>query len=611
MDTLTPGAQQKKDAAQAEKTTMATLLFEGLGNIRQDDQATTSSSRLLFEGMNIKMSPAEEQHKTQEPKRRPPLPQKIAEPQPIPETDAEVLRLLEITPERSREIAAMPQDITLETGEVVKNPEWLASRRPNGIPRFTGSVFGELLGYSPYKKQDAGLNDLINPTFTGNAFTKWGFEHEDIACDKFEEWLAREYPSHESQVNHFGLLIDAEFPFLAYSPDGDVTMTSADGVVSHALLEIKCPGSPAKRFLKKSNEPIYGMHDWPNGQRGPAPINYWFQCQLGCRIFKRDYAFFVIWIPSMIQVFRIDYDESYFLRKSLPSARDVFFNKFLPKLRDDSRSKIAARQLWDSVFVQPKAMPQKLLSTWNASLETWKDGGKLIALKDTGGTHFKNKLLSPTTFSYAIPKNAPILQDLQADAGRSKKMHLVRLYKTTCAADHYLGEWLVQDVVPSSTGTSTFDVILWRNSKQTEVHEDAAVNVYRSISETHHHQLLNKILKPVGFDVFYEPEQLVAPVHRAVVIGGRDVDWAGTSYSIDFVAINYYTGRRYCFESKASEDGFDKEALEKARFLRCAGNLVFVIIGKEPKIFSLGKSNADEKWMTFEEFARVFAKANT
>jgi len=80
-------------------------------------------------------------------------------------------------------------------------------------------------------------------------------------------------------VTHYGLLIDSEYPFLAYSPDGDVTMTTADGVASHALLEIKCPGS--KRFREASDEPMYGLHRWPNAtKKDPRRASIGFNASL-------------------------------------------------------------------------------------------------------------------------------------------------------------------------------------------------------------------------------------------------------------------------------------------------------------------------------------------
>jgi len=87
----------------------------------------------------------------------------------------------------------------------------------------------------------------------------------------------------------------------------------------------------------------------------------------------------------MIQVVRIDFDEDYFLKETLPKARALYFEKFLPKLRDDAQKKLAARGLWDSVFVEPGDMPPKLLENWYAVLETWDDGGKMLGLKDTSG----------------------------------------------------------------------------------------------------------------------------------------------------------------------------------------------------------------------------------
>ena len=168
-----------------------------------------------------------------------------------------------------------------------------------------------------------------------------------------------------------------------------------------------------------------------------------------------------------------------------------------------------------------------------------------------------------------IPGVCPLLRDLQDDAHREKKKHLVRLYKTTSKANHYLGEWLIQKAHFTSSGT--YDVVLWRNTEQTkDVHK---LVVYRSSSEREHHNILQKVLEPLGFDVYHEPEVASCPTKRPIVARGVLADWVGAKYTVHFVAINFATGRRYCFESKASVDGFDKEALKKTRFLRRVGGI--------------------------------------
>ena len=192
----------------------------------------------------------------------------------IPEKKEEIENLLKVTDEEATRIS------NLEQGTA----EWLNSRRPNGIGRLTGSVFSGILGFSPYQSQLKSLKELIFPTFKGNFLTKWGSDHEDFACEQFQIWLEEKNPSKTVKVNHFGLLINSQEPFLAYSPDGDVKIFDEDGILEEeSLLEIKCPGSQ-KYKNKTGSEPIYGVHDWPNGQSGPVPINYWFQIQLGCYV---------------------------------------------------------------------------------------------------------------------------------------------------------------------------------------------------------------------------------------------------------------------------------------------------------------------------------------
>ncbi len=248
---------------------------------------------------------------------------------PLPE-DEEIAKALDVSPEEAKRIAHLPQDIIVN-GTARKNPEWLNSRRPLGIARFTGSIFGALMGYSPYTKPEKAIDELIESNFRGNFFTRWGQDHEDIACDAFSDIMKEEMPENEIKINHYGLIIDPVNPFLAYSPDGEVEIKAPDGTVTKYLLEIKCPG--AKRKYPRQDEPLYGLNDWPNGKSGPCPTHYWFQIQLGCYIMNLTMCYFVIWTPQQCQVHKIYYDKQFMECTCIPKAKEMYWKDFIPTLR--------------------------------------------------------------------------------------------------------------------------------------------------------------------------------------------------------------------------------------------------------------------------------------
>ena len=115
---------------------------------------------MSFIGVSIKL---EENETHQAPKKfkqineRPPVfkNRKISCIVPLPVEQKDLEELLEVTPERAVYISNLQQG----------TQEWLDSRRPNGIGRFTGSQLGGLLGYSPYQSVKKSISELIHPTF--------------------------------------------------------------------------------------------------------------------------------------------------------------------------------------------------------------------------------------------------------------------------------------------------------------------------------------------------------------------------------------------------------------------------------------------------------------
>ena len=76
-----------------------------------------------------------------------------------------------------------------------------------------------------------------------------------------------------------------------------------------------------------------------------------------------------------------------------------------------------------------------------------------------------------------------------------------RLYKTTYAKDHYLGEWLLND--------SKIKLELFRSQKQSKIHEEV-VDVFRSKSESNHELVLQELFP--GFKIIHDTLDMYLPL---------------------------------------------------------------------------------------------------
>jgi putative phage-type endonuclease len=546
-------------------------------------------------------------------------------------SDADVERLLSVTESEAHRIAHLPQDVTLADGTVVKNPEWLAARRPHGIARFTGSALAALIGYNPYSTAKKAVGELINPTFSGNAFTKWGSEHEDHACDKFVEWSRLEHPDKTYVVNHYGLMIHPTTPWLAYSPDGDVEIRDgATGCVTdRALLEIKCPGSSKYKSKSASIDPIYGIHKWPNGEEGPCPVYYWFQIQLGCHIFERKYCLFVIWIPAQTQVFNIDFDEDYFVSKTLPAARKSYWENYIPELRRSQSIAWNAWTAWDSTVVPRDNLPPALVDALagaapptskfpvavvltDASRGDYKCGVIAIVDSDWGGADGVDRssggarrgfLATSTEYHCPLKRSDPVSRALACDDsqdGPTKKWSIC-LYAERARRVHYMGEWLLshfEDRVPGRSGGVQSDpptdddddvaqavlvraidqkgvVGVYGNDPMSEDFFTADITLLVKDGERARETVIREALGR-AFMVEQGPRFSVTTLSDAVA-GGEEKNTV-RDHTVDFVAWDG-TGRVVYFESKTSMKQVDEACREKCRALRdIAKHRVFVLV---------------------------------
>ena len=136
--------------------------------------------------------------------------------------------------------------------------------------RITGSRVPGILGLSPYLKADDVMREMVRqalgePTeFTGNVATDWGREHEAEAVFFYERETFQ-------KVNEVGIVIDDQYDWLAFSPDGIVD--------DDLFVEVKCPYG--KGFLSIDGRPDY-----------QAQIN------LGLKILKKKSCDFIIYYPE-------------------------------------------------------------------------------------------------------------------------------------------------------------------------------------------------------------------------------------------------------------------------------------------------------------------------
>ena len=214
--------------------------------------------------------------------------------------------------------------------------EWLASR----VGRMTTSNWGAAAGHNKYDPHGEELlkRMLGLSAFKGNAATRYGSEHEDVAAELYtltaqarvlmndwssiaEDVTVADYEAAgamagagasmgadpaDYRVEYPGLCVWGEHPWAGGSPDGIIH--TASGEVG--LLEIKCP------FRKL----LYG----------DIPHYYYDQIQGTMGILGLPWCDFVVYTPTKTSVQRFDFDAAYFEGELYPAVHDFYWNRYLP-----------------------------------------------------------------------------------------------------------------------------------------------------------------------------------------------------------------------------------------------------------------------------------------
>eukprot|EP00465_Bigelowiella_longifila_P009556 CAMPEP_0185266878 /NCGR_PEP_ID=MMETSP1359-20130426/32609_1 /TAXON_ID=552665 /ORGANISM="Bigelowiella longifila, Strain CCMP242" /LENGTH=224 /DNA_ID=CAMNT_0027856931 /DNA_START=79 /DNA_END=753 /DNA_ORIENTATION=+ len=149
-------------------------------------------------------------------------------------------------------------------------------------------------------------------------------------------------------IEHPGLCIHPEKPWLAASPDGYIEEILSpetaqmrgirDGGEGESfqpsqlgIVEYKCPYSQRERPAT-SVAPFYRRMRQPNGIMAPIPPYYFDQIQGTMAVTGREWCDFVVWTPSQTQITRYYFDEEYWKMSLLPALEKFYFNLLLPSL---------------------------------------------------------------------------------------------------------------------------------------------------------------------------------------------------------------------------------------------------------------------------------------
>jgi putative phage-type endonuclease len=229
-----------------------------------------------------------------------------------------------------------------------RSPGWHDSRRY----RLTASNFGAAVGVNKYCSPDQLLVQMISPSFVGNVATRYGTEHEPIACKQYLEELIDFKLSHRE----VGLVVSQQYPFLGASPDGilstelhqvllqrvppklgeslilrsfDISsgpiakpLWSPPLLYHRFLLEIKCP------FRKQL---------FPGQSIEQHVPHYYAQIQGCMQVMDLPYCHFYTWTPNESKIECYPRNDEYWNVFLYPALKKFYFTRFIPLLFLHSR----------------------------------------------------------------------------------------------------------------------------------------------------------------------------------------------------------------------------------------------------------------------------------
>lgn len=198
----------------------------------------------------------------------------------------------------------------LEVSPLQRSPLWFECRKYT----LTSSNFGAIIK----RKKECykfAKHLYISNSFTNNAML-WGITHEEDALIKYSTEL-------NVAVKKGGFFVNKKYSFLGCSPDGLIG--------TNGLLEIKCPYSIRNTDSFNNLSANFFCTEVNQKLKLKKNHNYYYQIQGIMGIMNLDWCDFVVWVPNVMSVERINFDELFF--EKMLSKLELFYINYYKKLK--------------------------------------------------------------------------------------------------------------------------------------------------------------------------------------------------------------------------------------------------------------------------------------
>jgi len=156
--------------------------------------------------------------------------------------------------------------------------------------RITSSLFGDVAKATERKDMTKLANSILNPKHFSTKATRHGQLYEKVAIEKYESCM-------NCNVTQSGLVVSADVPYLAASPDGMV----GDNI----CLEIKCPFVARDRDITPATVPFIDSLGLKRNH------NYYYQVQGQLFCTGRTECHFCVYTLKDFRVFSIARDDEF------------------------------------------------------------------------------------------------------------------------------------------------------------------------------------------------------------------------------------------------------------------------------------------------------------
>lgn len=206
----------------------------------------------------------------------------------------------------------------------------------------TASQFGSAVGKNPYQSPDNLVMEKLWKGFKGNEATQWGNDHEPHARESFQNFFKVFATSEKYTLISFqepNLVKFAAEPWIAVSPDGLVSYTTAEGEKCTDLIEYKCPA-----YLRNTDTHPYSKH--------PSNTPPYYACQMqGIMGYYNSHlksqikrCWFVVWQPHQCWI-TLHAEQKDMYKDIHEKLQSWYFSSYLPRLTHKYNKTISIGEL--------------------------------------------------------------------------------------------------------------------------------------------------------------------------------------------------------------------------------------------------------------------------